>query len=439
MQKRSTVIINQLSANRADTVGFCRYLNNDKVSLENLIIEQTDKVKNLSEGKHVLVVNDTSEMNYENHINFLNKADEDLGPTGNNKDIGFFLHPGLVIDTTNSMSLGFSYIKIWNRKWDKEDKHKREYHKQPIATKESYRWIECGLKSKETLALAEKITIVADRESDIYEEFAIVPDKRTHLLIRSRCNRLLAEGDTLYARLAATAAIESYNLKIRTTKNHKGRNTKIEIKHTKVKIQKPGNLKKVNLPDYVELNVVEAKEVSNNVPEGEKPIHWILLTTHEVTNFQEALQIVCWYSLRWQVELLFNTMKSGALNTESSEMEKGKALKKVCIIALSIALGINQLRQARQDQTGISAEIMFTEAQVELLKILVPQYEGKTEKQKNPYKQKTLAWAAWTIARMGGWKGYACESPPGNKTFKWGLDRFDAAYEGFIVAKKMCA
>ena len=439
MQKKNTVIINQLSEDRADTVGFCRYLNNDKVRVEDLVKEQTDTLEILTAGKHVLVINDTSELNYENHVNFLNKADKELGPTGNNTDIGFFVHPGLVVDTTTGISLGFSYIKLWNRQWDKKDKDERNYHKQPIETKESYRWIECGLKSKETLPLAEMITIVADRESDIYEEFAIVPDKRTHFLIRSRCDRDLEEGDTLYTRLNATPSSEEYNLKIKTTKKRKGRNASMEIKHTKVRIRRPDHLKKTQLPDYVELNVVEAKEISKNVPEGETPIRWIILTTHAITNFQAALQIIYWYSMHWQIELLCNTMKSGGLNIELSELEKGKALKKICVLALSAALRINQLRQARNDKTGISAQITFTDEQVELLKILTHQYEGSTEKQKNPHKPETLAWAAWVIARMGGWKGYTCESPPGNKTFKWGLDRFDSAFEGFIVAKKMCA
>ena len=435
MLKKNTVVINQLSENRADTVGFCRYLNNDKVNMLKTTNEHIANIKNITKGKHVLVINDTTEFNYKSHINFLDKSDTNIGPAGNNEDIGFFLHPGLVVNTENGLSLGFSYVNIWNRNWNKKNKNERNYKKQDIEEKESYRWIECGLKSKEAIPSAKMITIVADRESDIYEEFVIVPDKRTNLLIRSRCNRLLEEGGTLYERLNNTANSGVYNLKVKTTKNRKGRNTEIEIKYTKVKIRKPNNLNK-KIPKYVELNVVEAKEKTSKVPTGEKPIHWILLTTHEVTNFEEAIQIVRLYAMRWQIELLFNTMKTGGLNMESSELEKGKALKKLCIMAMFVALHINQLRQARNDQTGIKANIIFSEKQMKFLKILIPKFEGKTEKQKNPYTEKTLAWAAWAIARMGGWKGYLCESPPGNKTFKWGLDRFDATYEGYEIAKK---
>jgi hypothetical protein len=31
--------------------------------------------------------------------------------------------------------------------------------------------------------------------------------------------------------------------------------------------------------------------------------------------------------------------------------------------------------------------------------------QGKTQKQKNPHPVETLAWAAWVVARLGGWMG----------------------------------
>ncbi len=440
MYSKNTVIINQLSENRADTVGFCRYLNNDRVNIRNLITEQTEKVKSLSKDKHVLVINDTTEFNYASHEKFLKKSDPDLGTTTHNDDIGFFLHPGLVVDAENGISLGFSYMKMWNRSWDKKDKHERNYQEQSIEEKESYRWIECAQRSKETLPLAKMITIVADRESDIYEEFAIVPDERTNLLIRSRCNRLLEEGDTLYDRINNTATIGSYKLKVRTTKNRTGRNTEIAVKYTKVKIRKPNKIRKSDgIQEYVEIYVVEAKEIKENIPKGEKQIHWIILTTLLVSSFEDAFQIIQWYAMRWQIELLFNTMKSGGMNMESSELEKGKALKKLCLIAMCVALQINQLRQLRHDQTDMPAKITFSDQQIKFVKILIPQYEGKTDKQRNHYREYTLAWAAWVIARLGGWKGYPCESLPGNKTFKWGLDRFNAMFTGYKIAQKICA
>ena len=60
--------------------------------------------------------------------------------------------------------------------------------------------------------------------------------------------------------------------------------------------------------------------------------------------------------------------------------------------------------------------------------------EGKTEKQKNPHPPQTLSWASWVIARLGGWKGYASESPPGPITMLRGLTKFEAQFQGWLLA-----
>ena len=51
------------------------------------------------------------------HRNYLNLKDRELGPVTKDKDIGFFCHPGLVIDASNGVALGYSYLKIWNRRF----------------------------------------------------------------------------------------------------------------------------------------------------------------------------------------------------------------------------------------------------------------------------------------------------------------------------------
>lgn len=61
--------------------------------------------------------------------------------------------------------------------------------------------------------------------------------------------------------------------------------------------------------------------------------------------------------------------------------------------------------------------------------------EGKTEKLKNKYKQRTLQWATWIIARPGGWSGYESQRKPGPITLKNGLDVFNQIYLGWLPAK----
>ena len=176
---------------------------------------------------------------------------------------------------------------------------------------------------------------------------------------------------TLYEFISEEEVKETYHLSIRNTEKRKARETEIEVKYSKVQIKKPDNRKiSKSIPKSVEVYVVEAKEKSHCIPDGEKPIHWVLLTTHKVCNSEEAFKIINYYALRWQIELLFATMKSKGLNMEASELERGKALKAMCVLALYVSLKINQLRQLRNDTSGISAEIAFTKKQIALLKIL---------------------------------------------------------------------
>ncbi len=436
------MILNQLAEGRSNLVGFSRFLSNEKITPTKLIQSAIARCIPYSEGKHVLVLNDTTEFNFEDHVNFLDREDQHLGPTGNNKDIGFFLHPGLVIDAEQGMGLGFSYIKIWNRQYGKPDRRERNYKQQPLEEKESYRWIECGLASKENLSTARHLTIVADRESDIYQEFVMLPDNRTDLIIRSSQNRSLWGSEhNLYETLSKTASCGQYALKVKANRNGKrqGRNTEIEVRYTKVKIQKPGNSNDKSLPAYIELYALEAKEKAEHVPPGEKPICWRLLTTYTINAIEDAQQIIRWYAMRWQIELLFGTIKSKGLNMEASEVETGRGLKNLCLIGLQVALKINQLSQGRENEQEGSAEISFSTKEIVVLKSLVSRYEGKTEKQKNKYKEGTIAWAAWVIARMGGWKGYASEAKPGNKTMRIGLNKLENIYIGWNLAQKICA
>ena len=186
-------------------------------------------------------------------------------------------------------------------------------------------------------------------------------------------------------------------------------------------------------PPQLSLNLVEAREI--DPPPGEDPIVWRLLTTHAATSLAEAARIIDLYRCRWIVEQLFRTLKSQGLDLEDSFISDGDALECLAATALIAAASVMQLVQGR-DQAGsaLPASRVFSESEISVIEALVPKLEGKTAKQKNPHPKRSLAWAAWCIARLGGWNGYASERPPGPITFARGLRRFHAIAEGFALA-----
>ena len=186
----------------------------------------------------------------------------------------------------------------------------------------------------------------------------------------------------------------------------------MELKYGSVKIARPVYGSE-DLPEYVSINVVLVQELSGTIPAGEEAICWRLLTTHPVNSVEDALQIIDWYKLRWLIEQLFRILKNKGLQVEDCQLETGLALKKLTIMALDTATKVLQLVQEREGKNGSPAQNIFQEDEIGFIEQLQPRLEGKTEKQKNPYPVQSLAWAAWCIARLGGWKGYLSESPPG--------------------------
>lgn len=434
---KQTAILHRAAKNRSKFVASCRFFKNRKVSHPQIAVPLIQQTAQSAAGKQVLVIQDTTEINFEHHAGYLSRTDAELGPTGNNKDIGFFLHPSIVIDRESGLLLGASDIYLWNRSYAKQNKQEREYAKQPLEEKESHRWISCAQQSKLVLKDATSILLIADREADIYEEFALLPDKRCHVLIRSKQNRnLYGTQQKLYEYLQLQPEAGRLGIQVRQAANRTGRQATLVVRFAQVQIERP--LKRFDnskLPEYIQLNGVWVEETTQSVPSGEKPVRWILLTTAKVEQLSDALELVRCYGLRWQIELVFASMKSEGVNTEASQLETGSALKSLTVLALLTAIRINQLRLSRNDITNTPATILFSQEQILLLEVLTGRLEGATAKQRNPHRKSTIAWAAWVIARLGGWKGYQSESPPGNKTIYEGWKDFNRLFEGWSLAQ----
>jgi len=250
--------------------------------VKDLIKESVEATNTALEGQQVLCIQDTTEINYWRHKGRLSNEDSELGPVRINNDIGFFLHPTLVVDSESLFPLGFSSIIVWNRSIDKLDKNQRKYKALPIEDKESYRWIQSGKDSKSNIPNAYHLTIIGDRESDIYEEFVYIPDEKTDIIVRSRDNRCLYDTKgKLYEHLSKQKLFGVYDLEIVTNKNknRSKRKAHIEVRYNNVKIRCPQKVMKAGMPEYIELTGIEAKEHPSTVPEGEDPILWRLLTT----------------------------------------------------------------------------------------------------------------------------------------------------------------
>jgi len=428
--------IRKLSGTPAEHKAALRFLNNEKVEEEVLVKELSERVGQIVSDRHVLVVTDTCEVNMSNHKGRL-KSNSGLGRSDKSDTAHCFkIHPGMVMDSVNLNPLGFSWVKVFHRDEEMPDRNERNYKKQAIEEKESYKWIEVAQKSKEVLSQASTVTIIEDREGDIYEQFALIPDEKTHLIIRSRTTRKLANGNSLYAEVEANPVVGEYVIEVPTDKR-KGqykRKATIELHFTTCEIKRPANLAKKDYPPTITVTCVWAKEKDN----VSNPISWRLLTTHRVENFKDALRIVFWYTVRWYIEQVFRLLKRQGFGIEQSELTSGWALRKLVVMQLSALLKILQMNIAySQPEGGQPIEEVFDEEQIEVLQKLDKKLQGKTTKLKNTNDPKTTKWAAWIIARLGGWKGYDSQGPPGVIVLKRGLERLGFIIEGIRLEKNV--
>ncbi|MEH2602994.1 hypothetical protein V1277_002371 [Bradyrhizobium sp. AZCC 1588] len=155
-----------------------------------------------------------------------------------------------------------------------------------------------------------------------------------------------------------------------------------------------------------------------------------LLTTHSIANAADAWRIVSWYKQRWIIEQLFRSLKNQGLRIEDSQLESAEALIKLVAIATKAACIVIQLVQARNGGGQLPVKCAFTPEEIETLAAINRTMKGRTELQKNPHHPYTLQWAAWIIAKLGGWTGYASHRPPGPITFHNGMARFQIIVAG---------
>lgn len=430
---KSVHSIRQLAKDSSSAKGFYRFLQNDRVSEEDIIDNLSSNCKAACRGKYVVCIQDTTEINLSSHSNRL-KKDGSVG-VNNVSGLGFMLHPSLVLDAYNGTPYGYADIKVWNRSLVLKSKTERKYKTLPIEEKESYKWIEVSQNTKQ--ALGERVqgmVIVQDREGDIYEQFAIIPDRQTDLLVRARADRVLKDKSNLFTCLTDQPVQGTYEVAVSAQKGRQKRTALMEIRYKEVELVRPNPVSK-EVSRTVKLWLIEAKEVGYK---GRDQLCWRLLTTIRIQNTEVAKTCIEWYSWRWMVEEVFKILKKEGYNIEASELEYASSIRKMSLMIMEVIIKLFLMRLAyAEPETELAAGTCFTEEEQSFLEHHITHLEGKTQKQKNPYQGKDLKRYVWAIARMGGWKGYESNRHPGITTLWLGLKYFKAAYDGWEVMRNV--
>src|SRR6202171_2201506 len=185
---------------RAREVRFNRFLGNARVTTARLIESWSDGTVAAVEGRHILAIQDTSEINFATTT----KRRRGLGEIGKGNGHGVLLHPMLAVDAENGSCLGLLSGQVWTHKGRRTVSHDLR----DLSDKESQRWIATALAAKPLLAKAAMVTMLGDRESDIFALYASAAEEQFHVIARSMHDRKLADASGLYAASEAMAIIE---------------------------------------------------------------------------------------------------------------------------------------------------------------------------------------------------------------------------------------
>ena len=426
MVTRKTVCLRRLGGNRRGELRAGRFFASPKVTAAKLIEGWADRTGAAVAGRHVLAPQDTSEVKFPTTA----QRRRGLGPVGKGNAYGVLVHAMLAVDAESGACLGLVGGNVWTRPGVNPTPHR----KRPLEERESIRWVDTAQQAKRVLVSAAMVTVVDDREADIYPKWATPREPNFHLLTRAMSDRRLADGGTLSTAVAQfpPAGRRTIKLPARPPVRAK-RSAVLELRFGEVEICRPRDEPDHSLPKTARLRLVEVQEV--DPPKGVEPLHWRLLTTHGIAEAAEAWRIVGWYQARWVIEQLFRVMKSQGLQLEDSQLGSAERLVKLAAVATKAACVDIQLTQDRDGKHQLPAANVFTEPEIETLVALGPTLEGKTERQQNHHPVQSLAWASWIIARLGGWNCYY--KPPGPITMRRGMEQFHAIHRGHRLEMRL--
>ena len=398
------VRVRRLGGDRAGEIRVTRFVRNEAVTFEEMFAFAGERTQARCRDRDVLAIQDTTVVR------------SDGGG-------GLYLHPTIALDGEDGAILGLVYAEFLSR----ESGRKADRRKKDVAAKESWRWIEGARRASLVCAEARRLTVIADRESDIFAAFALRP-AHAHLVVRAAQNRALEDGERLFAHIDALPEAGRTILALPAKPGRPAREAKLAIRLANVTVKRPRNGVVADFPETIALTFVDVCEI--DPPPGET-IHWRLLTTHRAQELEEALAIVDMYRRRWAIEQLFRTMKTKGFDIEAVRIADDEPRSKLVAAVLIAAITIQQLvhaRDGRKDKPLRPITDAFEPEDLPLLEAYCAKLEGKTQRQKNPHPKRSLAYAAWVCARLGGWTGYY--GKPGPLVMLLGWRTFQAAKNG---------
>ena len=258
----STCLRRVADGERRSEVRFNRFLANPKVTVERLVAGWSEATGAAVVGRHVLAIQDTSEINFRT----TRTRTRGLGEIGKGVGRGALLHAMVAVDGESEACLGLVAGAVWTRCGRVGVPH----GKRPLDQKESHRWIKTATAGKGVLEGAATVTMVADREADLYALWALVPEPGIHVLGRIHHDRSVVGGGSLTTIARQWPVAGTRRMMLRERPGRPEREARLELRFGVVTIARPRDAGAPGLPAQVRLSLIELSEP--DPPPGAEPI-----------------------------------------------------------------------------------------------------------------------------------------------------------------------
>jgi hypothetical protein len=421
-----TMSIPQACGNRARTKAVYRFFDHARVNMPSVLQgHYAATARRARKEKLILAVQDTTELNYSAH-----PKTELLGPICDKEGvIGMLVHDTMAY-TAQGTALGLIDVQCWTRDPERLRKAEQRYEL-PIEQKESYKWL---VSWKAAVRLQEQcpestIISVGDREADVYELLVEArKEPKAKLLVRADQGRRVQEEEdpegltNVWHWMAARPLDGILEVELPRTAKRSARSAKLEVRYAKVALQPPK--RKPGLGS-VTVWVVTAVEVG--APPGQEPVGWKLITTVEVNTLAQALEVIGWYTQRFQIEVFHRTLKSGC-KIEDRQLGNAERIEGCLAIDMVVAWRIVHLTKLGRQVPEVPCTVFFEEAQWKALVAFA------TRDARVPDQPPTLRETIRLMAmRLGGFLGRKGDGEPGTETLWKALQRLDDITEMWVV------
>lgn len=365
-------------------------------------------IERIKENDIILAIQDTTSIDLTDH-----PATSGVGYLDHRKLSGLKVHSTFTT-TTHGVPLGIINQQVWAREQENLGIAKKRRQRE-TEEKESQRWLD-SLNTTQQL-IPEEITVVTmgDSEADIFDLFSLERRENSHLLIRGTHNRKVDHNAKyLHQAIRQTEPCGTLTVEVKRNPERDARTAKLTLFQATFEIQVPlHHIRRLQLKP-VKLQVILALE--ENLPDGIKPISWLLLTTLKANSFEEAARCVRWYTYRWLIERYHYTLKSGC-GIEKLQLETARRIDMALATYSIVAWRLLWLTYEARFNPDMPCDSVLEIDEWQSLCATI---------NKNPIPPKkppSLREAVRMIAILAGFLGRKGDGEPGVKTIWRGLQR----------------